>query len=377
MNMPDYLWTPIWCLQHLSSGLEAVYEADACPNNLFYGSGKRLAASASTMLANGMDGLWYWLTGVGGTESGDPVPNLESYERCYPDLAAVGKEAQQGSAVGISTITPAAARLLARYGVPYKTTNGGVEMYAGEDAFDGKSDEEIRKILSGRVMLDGDAAKKLTERGFTAEIGAKAWGEKAFNVRGSVDFTGELIKADNSRVGSSFHANYGLDSSVVRWLEPVGAGEEISFYFTGKDKRRVQSAVTRTTNALGGKVVVFAPAFTGSTANNLLNYRKRRLVIELIEWLGGEEAMPVRTDRQVNVLVFANANENRLFVHATQLSCQPAEALSFIVAPSWRGGSVEVLENGLWKPVGAVAADGRVTIKRPTTVFDVLAFKVK
>jgi len=371
MRLPDFLWTPLWCRQNLSDGMDCVYEADAAPNTAFYGSGARVAACAAVTLANGFDGLWYWLAGVGSTRTGEPVPNLEAYARVRRDLAVIGLCGHEGVPVGVSAMSAPAGRLLARMGVPYRTTAGGVEMYAGGAAFAGRSDDELRRILSRRILIDGDAAKVLTARGFSAEIGARAR-------NGSVGFNAECVRADGTVIVSTFHQNYGLDGSSVAWLEPMG-GEEISYYYSRTPSNRVQSAAIRHANALGGRVVTLATALTDCTATNVLNFRKRRLLLEAFDWLGGASAVPVRTDTDVNVLVFANedAARTRLFVHATQLSCDPLDALTLVVMPPYRGGRVEYLREGEWIPLAAAWQGAKIVIPRPMHVYDTQAVRIR
>lgn len=372
MNFPEFLWIPLWSKQNLSEGMECVYEADACPNTPFYGSGTRVVAAASTLLANGFDGLWFWLGGVTAVKAGDPLPNLHAYAKKRYDLAAVAKCGREGSPVGLSARTATAGRLMARYGFPYKTTAGGVEMYAGARAFDALTDDEIRTVLAGRVFLDGDAAYALNARGFVREIGARASKRK-----GLFDFNAERVVATDQKINSSYHANYGMDCSAVFRLEPQG-GEEVSCYVGGTDGRRVQSSVLRHVNDLGGRVVVMAASLTDCKANNILNYRKRNLLLEMFTWLGGDGVIPVRTDQEVNVMLFANedARKTRLFVHMTQLSCDPLDAMSLVVTPPYRGGRVEVLEDGVWKPVDATWQDGRVTVPCKLHIFDTLAVRI-
>jgi len=371
MRFPEFLWTPLWTKQNLSEGLECVYEADAAPNSPFYGSGARLAASASVMLANGYDGLWYWMGRVG-APADEPMPNAAAYARTGRDLAAVGACAREGRPVGVSAFSAAGGRLMARYGIPYRTMSGGVSVYAGAESFSGLADDAVKKILAGCVLLDGDAACELTRRGFCGLIGVRA-AERT----GPIDFSGELVCADKSRVTSTFHQNYGLDGSEVRRLTCEGA-EEISHYFSGSETNRVQSAVTRHVNALGGRVVVLATCLRDATPTNLLNYRKRQMIVDAITWLGGESAIPVRTDKEVNVLVFANedAAKTRLFVHATQLSCDAISSLTLVVAPPYRGGRVEVLEDGRWKPLAADGRDGRIVIPCTLHLYGTLAVRI-
>lgn len=373
MRLPQYIWTPIWSKFNLSDGFECVYEADGAPNTAFYGSGVRLAAAASVVLANGFDGLWYWIARVGSTVSDEPILNLEAYGRVRRDLAEIGKCGREGRPVGVFAASGWAARLLARMGIPCKATSGGVALYSGSEPFRGLDDADIKKILSGNVMLDGEAARFLTDRGFSKEIGAKA-SERVW----PIDFSAEKVCADGSRIGSSFHQNYGMDGSAVMRLE-VDGGEEISFYCAGKDMKRVRSSMIRHRNSLGGRTVVMAASLRDCIATNVLNFRKRDLLVEAFEWLDGNP-VSVRTDKDVNVMLFANeraAGESaRLFVHATEISCEPRTGLSLVVAPPYRGGRAEVLTDGEWKALGNAWNGSVLKVPRTMHVYDFVAVRI-
>ena len=387
----DMLFSALWAKENVSDGFDCVYEADAAPNTAFYGSGARLGASCSSVLAAGFDGLWYWAAACGSFGSDDPKPNLEGYARSAGRWAALQAAVKGGRTVGVSvafnprvrlvaetgaegrhpTDPSAGARLLGRMGLAYTARPGDVTVYTGYWAFEGLSDEEVERILSGKVFLDGAAAEALTKRGFAGLTGVEA------TPRERIDFSGEFVPSSGTRIASSFHQNYGLDNAAVLRLKLSGA-EAVSCYFSGTPENAVQPALTRFTNARGGRVVTMAVALADCTATNVYNFRKRELLIEAFEWLGGKDVFPVRTAKDVNVVVTANAVKDWLVVHAVNLSCDMREGLSFEVAEAWRGAAVEILDGSAWQPaVGAVWTGGRLRVPARLGVFDALVIRLR
>ena len=258
--------------------------------------------------------------------------------------------------------------------IPLTTRAASVTAYATHYAFDGKSDADIEKILSGNVFLDGAAAEVLTERGFASLIGVEA------TARDRVDFTGEAVAGGRTddTVPSRFHANAGMDGCAVSRLKSVGAGES-AFYFSGTRERRVQPSLTRFANARGGRVVTMAVNLAGCTAQNVFHGRKRALLDDAFSWLGGDEALPIRTVGLPNVTVTANANAGRLLVHALNLNSDPVDVFRFRVSPSWTGAGVEILRGAEWRPAGDAAVwagDGLAVRTEVTPLYRTLVLRL-
>ena len=393
LDVSDVLFSARWAKENVSEGIDCVYEADAAPNTVFYGSGARLGASCSSVLAAGFDGLWYWaISRVGGIADGEPMPNLEGYERSSRRWAALQDAVKGGHTVGVSVafnprerlvsssgaamehpVHPgSAARMLGRMGLAYTTRPGDVTIYAGYWAFEGMSDAEVERILSGNVFLDGEAAEALSERGFVNLIGVAA------SRRAGIDFSGEFVSATGMKITSTFHQDYGLDGAAVLMLKARGA-ETLSHYFSNSPKKAVQPALTRFTNERGGRIVVMAVALANCTATNIYNSRKRALLIEAFEWLGGKDVFPARTEKDVNVVVTANEDDakTRLVIHAVNLSCDVRESLSFEVVEAYRGSTVEILDGVSWRMAKVMWTNGRLHVPIRLGVFDDLVIRLR
>ena len=392
LDTPSLLFPAQWSVENVGEGLENVYESDIYPHSGYYASAARMTAFMSQAMAYGLDGVYHW---VPRTSEWDSFPDyLGEYRLSAPRLRAIRDEARKGRSVGLCVAydpcarirhelqasapgrplsAHAAALVLGRLGFPVTAHAAPVTAYATHYAFDGKSDADIEKILSGNVFLDGAAAEALTERGFASLLGVEA------TARTRVDFTGEAVagKGPGDTVPSAFHANAGPDGCAVSRLKSVGA-EDVSFYFNGCRDRRVQPSLTRFANARGGRVVTMAVNLAGCLAQNVFHGRKRALLDACFVWLGGDEALPIRTTGLPNVMVTANANAGRLFVHALNLNADPIDAFRFRVAPSWAGASVEILCGAEWRPADAAAVwtGDELSVRAATPLFRTLVFRM-
>ena len=119
--------------------------------------------------------------------------------------------------------------LFGRLGVPYtygRVSKGGVTALCGAQVplF---SDDELRTILSGAVLLDGDAAVRLAQRGFGKLTGveAKAWSGRTVSaerfetetswgtVGAAADFT--ALDAKARRLSTYLHRVSGVTKDAV------------------------------------------------------------------------------------------------------------------------------------------------------------------
>ena len=129
-----------------------------------------------------------------------------------------------------------------------------------------------------------------------------------------------------------------------------------------------QPAITYFENELGGKVAVMAVNLAGCKSANVFNFKKRDLLADIFRRLGGDHAVPTRVVDRANVTLLANENDERMFLHATNLSCDPADSFVFEVVAPYAGGSVEILDGAKWVAADAKWEGGRVTVRPPSPV---------
>ncbi|MGI6496997.1 MAG: hypothetical protein ACOX5G_13160 [Kiritimatiellia bacterium] len=388
VDLAGILFSAQWARENLPRDIEALYESDPVPHSAFYASGARTAALCSCVSALGFDGIYHF--GVGLTaEDLRTSEYLDEYRRESTRWHELMRRAQEGRSVGVGVAyepslrfrastnerrieVEAAARTFNLLGIPMTTEPSVVTAYVGAAAFEGKSDEEVRRILSGRVFLDGAAAEALTARGFSSDIGARA------TPRDKIDFTGERVVEDGALLASYFHQNFGLDGSAVSRVLPCGAHED-SVYYRTEPAEYVQGSLVRFENARGGRVVTLAANLAWCKSPNVFSFRKRELLVSAIRWLGGADALPVVADREAAVLLIANedAAKTRLLVHAVNLSCDERPGYAFAVSPHWVGGRVERLEaDGSWRAAEAAWTDAQLTIRGRFPVYRSLTLRI-
>ena len=371
-----------WAKENLSPELETLYEADPCPHSRFYASAARMGALISATSAMGYDEpLFDAVSGRADALATSP-DYLDMNKRDQARFAAVKREAESGRIVGVQTAfnpdvriggkwdtkhpldVTAWYRTLNRLGIPVTTAESPVKLFAGHQAFFYMDDAAITNLLSsGGVFLDGAAAEVLTARGFAGLMGVKAAS------RDRIDFVGERQTAGagpDISFPCSFHQNYGLDGCAVSRLSSEGA-ESIAEFVSGKTR---QPSITYFENVRGGKVAVMAVNLSGCKSPNVFSFAKRDLLVALLRRLGGMSVVPARVIDRANVMLLANdqTEPRRLFLHAVNLSCDPAVSFELEVMPPYAGGAVEILDGAIWRAVAALWADMRLTVHPPSPV---------
>ena len=421
-----------WARENLGYDMECLYEADPCPHSRFYASASRMHALISTVGAMGFDAPIFYALGGGKDAIQKSPDYLLMHGRDMARFDAVKREAAKGRIVGVCPVFDLDMRLSAScadekhpfdekawyrtlncLGMPVTMAEAPVKLFAGHHVFRYMDDAAITNLLSGGalgttrptsgVFLDGAAAEALTERGFAPLIGVKA------TMRNKIDFTGERLVAEGEPITfpCAFHQNYGLDGCAVSRLEACGGGLGISRPIDAKMVGRVvpnapqteivtdsemvvgrgvpnapqteivtefysgskhQPAITYFENELGGKVAVMAVNLAGCKSANVFNFKKRDLLADLFRRLGGDCAVPARVVDRANVTLLANENDERMFLHATNLSCDPADSFVFEVVAPYAGGSMEILDGAKWVAADAKWEGGRVTVRPPSPV---------
>ena len=385
------LYSAQWARENLGDDMECLYEADPCPHSRFYASAARMHALMSSVYAMGFSGSTFH--GVGsGKDALEKTPDyLVMHKRDLARFEAVRREAAKGRIVGVCTAFDPDMRLSAScadakhpfdlrawyhvlnlLGIPVTTAKAPVTLYAGHHAFRHLSDAAITNILSGGVVLDGAAAEALTARGFAPLMGAKAM------MRDKIDFTKERTTLPDGNVeiiGSTFHQNYGLDGNAVSRIEAQGAENFAEFFSASKS----QPSITYFENALGGKISVMAVNLADCKSPNIFRFQKRDLLVRLFRRIGGERAVPARIVDRGDVMLLANEGSERLFLHAVNLFCDPADSFELEVAPPYAGGKVEILDGATWRDADAKWNGGSVTIRpsAPVNVYGTLVVRIR
>ena len=404
VELPGRMFVAQWSRENFPADFECILEADPCPHSRFYGSAARLGAMTSCAAAYGYDGALFIGLG-GGFFSGpgaadDPLRTtpdfLRLHKREVTRWEAIAAEARKGASVGLQVVYSPRERLdaqadwkaqipypefapwartLACMGLPYVTHEASVRLFATQWAFDDYDVAAITNLLAGRVVLDGAAAETLTARGFAPLMGVSA------APRGKVDFTGEMSVGPDGTARSftcSYHTNYGLDGAPVSRLTAAGA-EELAFFHAGDATKKVQPSVTYFENALGGRVAVLAPNLDFCESPNVFSFAKRDFLVGLFRRLGGDRAVPARVIDRANAQLIANADpeDKRLMLHVLNLSEDPIDSLELEVLPPYAGGTVEILDGDVWRPLTGRWDGVRLTLSVSAQVYKTVVLRIQ
>lgn len=328
-------------------------EADTFPHNLWSKSARSFHAKLSTSLFSGLVGakLWY----VNAHKRGFPV------SRKYTDVMAANRgwydalvEAARGStAEGVRV--PAAVggegwarRIFGCYGIPFVAemdfSRDGLYALSGSAALERLSDDDVRRILSHRVLLDGTAAECLTRRGFAPLIGVTARRDA------TVKFTEE-----DTPWGFTCGLSTTDDAPILRPQPGARALTSLVYCaFRGAPSERVAPGATVFDNSLGGRVAV------GSWHDKVSGFSvysesRQVWVRKLLEALDGARLPALADEAQPLLCQCRRAADGATLLQVVNLCYDRLEGLRLRLpqAPD----AVQALgADGAWRPVACVPA---------------------
>ena len=354
-------------------------EADTWPQNLW----SKSAISYHTHLVMGaMCGLrgakvWY----VNAHRHGNPIPRgytdvMAAHKGYYGALARALEGMRPYGVITPSILKPSewnaarpsvlgenfprpehtwAENMFCHFGVPVTATGhferDGVWELAGADPVKRLADDELKAILSHRVIIDGKAAVALAKRGFADLIGADVSAESpAFNCEcyaGTRISAGRLVKND----GAPTYA-----------LKPgARAFTELCFRSPTEEVTPVAPGTVVFRNALGGTVALTAYGYSAILYNLYGPERKRWVERTLAELNGGRFDYIVRNEQEVAALARETPDGRTAIVAAFNQGYDPLTELAIVLKD--RPSKVERLSNdGTWVVVPVNHADGTLRL---------------
>ena len=116
----------------------------------------------------------------------------------------------------------------------------------------------------------------------------------------------------------------------------------------------------------------------GCKSPNIFSFAKRDFLVSLFRRIGGDRVVPVRVIDRANVMLLANDDGRRLFVHAVNLSCDPVDSFVFEVTEPYAGGNVEILDGAKWVAADMKWDGGRVAVRpsAKTNVYGTLILRI-
>jgi len=385
-DVPGALGHTLYTLERIPADIETFYETDPYPHNRFYTSAAQLGSLMAGAMMMGADDLMLYCCQY----LDDPLEDsgyADMFRALKPRLAAVKDfiRSRRTCLAGVRIVWTAdetaftrnlggyrrgqqlqwGSYHLSKFGLPYTTRPDGNGPVVLTGEIDGLlSDDELRTLLSGGILLDAPAACRLTQRGFGRYLGV---GVKA--VAGRLPIYGEKIlpAAGCRRRGKTVNAFYafpaGTEGSVDRFATLTSqAGAETWSVFTGLDGAVVTPSLVVSTNLLGGRVAVLATSLLGNRSSGLLNLRKQELMQNLFNWLAPDSVpLCVRGTPGIWTLAQISQDGREMLVMVNNLSGDERSGVRLAFAAPWVGGDVAyVQDSGSLEPLGTVSADWEI-----------------
>ena len=381
VSLPPGMLNVLFTAQRLPATVEKIHESDTFPHNRFFCSAAMLESMISLALSYGCsDSMLYATHHL-------PEPLIErGYLDMYRDnrrrFAAI-RDALEGCEVdGLGLVTRPdsvyaapwtgsgmadsglggpmhASRLFGRYGFPYTTRPAEVQVLVGETTARILENDEVERLLAGRLLLDGPAARVLTERGYADLIGASVTDAPA------PDFNAELVQTAagfedlaGQVLYSMAYYQWGTEYDAIHVAALLPGTERVTnFVYQGQpvlaDREPLirRPGLMRCVNRLGGRIVLSPTSFATRSANFFGN-PKREVLRRLIAWLS-PEALPAAVLEAPNVSLTANrsGDGSSLILTLINLCTDPVPTLKLALASAFAGSEIERLEGATWHPV--------------------------
>ena len=240
--------------------------------------------------------------------------------------------------------------VLGRMGVPSTVSRDyrreGIWTLAGDHAVSRLSDDDLKEILSHRVLVDGRAAVALTTRGFSDLTGAKAIPEPVL-------FSKEVDVADGLQYPL-------LKSDNVPKLELLDGARRLtslvySPYAGAVESEDAGPASCVFENRLGGKIVV--SAFHMGIYDRIRNEPRQEWLFRMVDLLADKQAIPCVANRQDVMVLAARKPDGDVLMAVFNLNFDPMSSIDLRVKDepdvsllcgdgSWRKADVVQTERG-------------------------------
>ena len=385
-DLPKSVAHTIWSAQHISKDVDLLHETDPYPHTRFYNSALFLWSELSAAVMAGVNGSYYYCTQY----NDDPIGD-DGYAACYRDRARqlgrvrdlrktmrpcgvrgvytpaeayLFRETEKGAATGMLATL---ANFSAKMGFPFMTAGDAPVAFLFGNTPNALTDEEIRKVLSGGVLVDAEAAVLLTKRGFADFLGctaADAPDKMLYNRE-------RITDAASCRCGRLLYQIKFDALPIVGWtpakrvfakLTPKADAETWS-ELIDIDRRPIAPATLFFRNALGGRVGVMSRSMDDQPHPSIFSERKQELLHNLVAKLANRQ-LDVTAPKTPSTWLLAARNENQLLVMAENLAGEPRPDIVLTFATEWHGGTVErILPDGSLAAAGLVNAATGVDLK--------------
>ena len=340
---------------------EVLDEADTCPHTLYSKAARSVHTKLCSAIFAGLNGAKIWCIN---THKADLPVNrkytdeLEKHRRYYPALAQTLRDAApegiiipahdrfphwhpQDTQEGFITQENWVNKMLGVYGIPFRTSfrldESGIYAIAGETAIERFSDDQLRQLMTRKVLLDGPAAVALTRRGFAKELGVKAeYQDFAFNREMSPD---AKTFYPISKIPKIPHLSKTASSAEV--LTFLGYAP-----FANSPAERVCPGAVLYRNRRGGTICT--AAFQRDFIFSWMQERRKLWLETILAELNGKKLPYIAADFQPVMLLQRKLKSGENVLGLFNLGFDPMDTVSIRCAR--KPGKAELLQaNGHWK----------------------------
>jgi hypothetical protein len=402
-DVPQRMYHGAFQVKYLQGIPEILGESDTCPHNRFSTSARGLLAQIAGSLLIGCNGIKLWITRLGAfePESGEAyrkllkanLPFLHEMARLVPQVVWKGcvspiptkplsnwnpiTEFKQERIINWGN------RVFGNMGIPVSYDGNQDQLVAlcGDDV-DALSDEDLRLFLSHGLLLDGSAAQKMCERGFSKYIGVEVsscfdrvmWLRERYNTS---PFNGDIANRTFSLFTNA--------KKVIPVNDTVHVLSKLTCcpWYRSPDADEVGAGQTLFENSLHGRVAVYAEVVCErlwENVDNLLDEIRKKQFISVLDWLNDGIVEGIITNdayAYARYGVISTSGEQAGILYLLNLSVDPLEEISVRVSSS-AVRNIDCLQaDGKWKRVAWKAKnDKEITLKIQAETLQPVVLKI-
>jgi hypothetical protein len=360
----------------VSPDMTCMSEADTCPHSRYSLSATSLSAYIACALLMGADHPKLWIADCNQWADEDTGRYRQELGRRKDFFEAIRLISKEADWIGPQSPTPLAhplhvswrpdegldtwlsrgknwaSQLLGRFGIPWTTEISDEPMLLAGRAAHALTDEEVRYQLQRGLLLDGEAAAILTDRGYAELMGVRAEMPPT-----PLRITYDQFTDDAELNGAAANTHNRTRTDDAALLTPlhddVRTFSEFTTeaYYQAPEATVIAPSGTAYENALGGRVVVYAN-MPASGQYGTPNDRLKAQLISLLGWLR-RAPLPLWPVGTADVFVrFGNIREtNDHLLTLMNLSTDVIEPLELNL-PTLRPEKLERLTlDGVWEEI--------------------------
>lgn len=387
-DLPQNIFHALYSKQHLPEKFTIYHESDTYPHNRFFMSAGKMKSLMATAYSYAFDGSIFQVR-----QHLDMSNEEEGYYKMFineqPRFNAIRKITGKCVVSGCGILYDPLGfcknmdkdnnwvRAFAHFGIPYTTNESQVNVLSGTlpEAF---SDKEINAMLKNGLLIDGEAARRLCKRGFSKDIGVMVEGEYGNEIPGDIcskeRIHDEFLTNNTGKLMDGCFAYSPYGNGTLFKLKPMTADTEIMTDLSDFKGKCFGIGMTRYENTQGGRVAVMAMSVKNNLSSSLFNYRRQRLIQQLIVWLGENNIVYVK--ERAKILCILNLPSERFrkeflgVVTLINLSPDNCESVELRVPDKWRENcKIKYLNNeGIWENVSNEYKDESIKIIHPVSI---------